>query len=138
MNEVQRTLVLIKPDAVRRSLVGAVISRYEGKGLAIEAMELRQIDPAMADRHYADHVNAAWYPPLRDYVVSGPLVALILSGPSAIDAVRTMHGATDGVAAAPGSVRGDYALSNRENIVHASDSVASAEREIGLWFPEHG
>ncbi len=138
MNEVQRTLVLIKPDAVRRGLVGAVISRYEGKGLAIEAMELRQIDPAMADRHYADHVNAAWYPPLRDYVVSGPLVALILSGPSAIDAVRTMHGATDGVAAAPGSVRGDYALSNRENIVHASDSVASAEREIGLWFPEHG
>ncbi|QLQ16204.1 MAG: nucleoside-diphosphate kinase [Micropruina sp.] len=134
MSEVQRTFVLIKPDAVRRGLVGAILARYENKGLAIEALQLRTIDGEFADRHYAEHVDASWYPPLRGYITSGPLVALVLSGPGAVEAVRTMHGATDGITAAPGSVRGDYALSNRENAVHASDSVASAEREIGLWF----
>ena len=133
--DVEQTLVLIKPDAVARGLVGAVLSRYEAKRLAIVAMELRTIDGEFADRHYAEHVEQPWYPPLREFVTSGPLVALVLAGSRAIEAVRALNGATDGVKAAPGSLRGDFALSNRENIVHASDSPESAAREIGLWFP---
>ncbi|KQY58747.1 nucleoside diphosphate kinase [Aeromicrobium sp. Root495] len=131
----QRTLVLIKPDAVRRGLVGAVLSRYESKGLTIVALEHRQIDAAQADAHYAEHVDQPWYPPLREFAVSGPLVALVLEGDEAISVVRTLNGATDGRAAAPGTVRGDLSLSNRENLVHASDSPESSEREIALWFP---
>lgn len=136
MREQERTLVLIKPDGVRRGLVGQVLGRYEAKGLTIEALSLRQIDEAMSDRHYFEHLDRPFYPALREYVTSGPLVALILAGPGAIEAVRTLNGATDGVAAAPGSVRGDYSLSGTENIVHASDSLESADREIALWFPE--
>lgn len=135
MSDVQRTLVLIKPDAVRRGLIGAILGRYETKGLTTLALEQRWIDARAADQHYADHVHKGWYPPLREYITSGPLIAVVLEGPAAIEAVRTMNGATDGVAAAPGSVRGDYSLSNRENAVHASDSAESAAREIALWFP---
>ena len=131
----QRTLVLIKPDAVRRGLVGEVLSRYEAKGLTIVAMEHRLIDAAQADAHYAEHVEQPWYPPLREFAVSGPLVALVLEGDEAISVVRTLNGATDGRAAAPGTVRGDLSLSNRENLVHASDSEESSAREIALWFP---
>ena len=131
----QRTLVLIKPDAVRRGLVGAVLSRYEAKGLTIVALEHRLIDAAQADAHYAEHVEQPWYPPLREFAISGPLVALVLEGDEAISVVRTLNGATDGRAAAPGTVRGDLSLSNRENLVHASDSPESSEREIALWFP---
>ena len=133
--DVEQTLVLIKPDAVARGLVGAVLSRYEAKRLAIVAMELRTIDGEFADRHYAEHVEQPWYPPLREFVTSGPLVALVLAGSRAIEAVRALNGATDGVKAAPGSLRGDFAVSHRENIVHASDSPESAAREIALWFP---
>ncbi|WP_040161312.1 nucleoside-diphosphate kinase [Nigerium massiliense] len=136
MTDVQQTLVLIKPDAVSRGLVGAVLSRYETKGLAIEQLQLRRIDAAFADRHYAEHVDQPWYPGLRDFITSGPLVAVVLSGERAIEAVRVLNGATDGVKASPGSIRGDFASSNQRNIVHASDTVESAEREIGLWFPE--
>lgn len=131
----QRTLVLIKPDAVRRGLVGAVLSRFETKGLSIVAMEQRSIDAAQADAHYAEHVAQPWYPPLREFATSGPLVALVLEGDEAIAVVRALNGATDGRAAAPGTIRGDYSLSNRENLVHASDSEESAAREIALWFP---
>ena len=131
----ERTLVIIKPDAVRRGLVGTVLARYESKGFAFVALEQRTVDAAMADRHYADHLEQPWYPPLRDFITSGPLVVLVLEGPSAIESVRTMNGATNGVAAAPGSIRGDFSLSNRENLVHASDSPQSAQREIALWFP---
>ncbi len=131
----QRTLVLLKPDAVRRGLVGQVLARYEAKGLTIVALEHRQIDEAQADAHYAEHVEQPWYPPLRAFAVSGPLVALVLEGDEAISVVRTLNGATDGRAAAPGTVRGDLSLSNRENLVHASDSEESAAREIALWFP---
>ena len=130
-----RTFIIIKPDAVRRGLVGAILARYETKGLRIVALQQRTIDAALADEHYAEHREQPWYPPLREFITSGPLVALVLEGPSAIDAVRTMNGATNGVLAAPGSIRGDYSLSNRENVVHASDSPESAAREIGLWFP---
>ena len=135
MSDLQRTFVLIKPDAVRRGLVGTILGRYESKGLSLVALEQRQIDGAWADRHYADHVDQPWYPPLRAYITAGPLLALVLEGPSAIEVVRLMNGATNAVVAAPGTVRGDFALSNRENLVHASDSPESAAREITLWFP---
>ena len=132
----QRTLVLLKPDAVRRGLVGAILSRFEQRGLRIVALEQRTIDGAQADRHYAEHVERDFYPPLRDFVTSGPLVAVVLEGDSAIEVVRGINGATDGRKAAPGTIRGDYSLSNRENLVHGSDSPESAEREIGIWFPD--
>jgi nucleoside-diphosphate kinase len=131
----ERTLVLIKPDAVRRALVGQVLHRFERKGLAVAAMDLRTIDGALADRHYAEHVEKEWYPPLRAFITSGPLVALVLEGDQAISVVRALTGATDGRAAAPGTIRGDWSLSNRENLVHASDSPESAAREISIFFP---
>lgn len=133
---VERTLVLVKPDAVRRGLVGEVLARFERKGLAIVTMDLRVVDPATADRHYADHVEKEWYPPLRAFITSGPLVALVLEGEQAISVVRGLNGATDGRAAAAGTIRGDLSLSNRENLVHASDSPQSAAREIEIFFPD--
>ncbi|MFN8194586.1 MAG: nucleoside-diphosphate kinase [Nocardioidaceae bacterium] len=131
----ERTLVLLKPDAVRRGLMGEILGRYEAKGLAVVALELRTIDSSVADRHYAEHVEKEFYPPLRDFVTSGPLVALVLEGDNAVECVRALNGATDGRKATPGSIRGDYALSNRENLVHGSDSPESAAREIAIWFP---
>jgi nucleoside-diphosphate kinase len=131
----QRTLVLLKPDAVRRGLVGQVLGRFEAKGLALAAMELRTIDGAQADQHYAEHVERDFYPPLRAFITSGPLVALVLEGEEAIAVTRTLIGPTDGRQAPAGTIRGDLSLSNRENLVHASDSPESAAREIDLWFP---
>ncbi|MEV4352217.1 nucleoside-diphosphate kinase [Actinoplanes sp. NPDC049596] len=131
----ERSLVLIKPDAVRRGLLGEVLSRFERKGLTVEALELRTMDAALADQHYADHVDKAFYPPLKEFMTSGPLAALILSGDEVIEVVRAMIGSTDGRKAAAGTIRGDFSLSNRENLVHASDSPESAKREIDLWFP---
>lgn len=132
----QRTLVLLKPDAVRRGLVGHLLARYEVKGLTIVAMDLRTIGEDVADRHYAEHVDRDFYPPLRVFVTSGPLVALVFEGEEAVEVVRTLNGATDGRRAAPGSIRGDLSLSNRENLVHGSDSAESAAREIALFFPD--
>ena len=131
----QRTLVLLKPDAVRRGLVGNILSRFEAKGLSLVAMELRTIDAEKADEHYVEHVERDFYPPLREFVTSGPLVACVLEGDEAIEVVRAVNGATDGRKAAPGTIRGDLSLSNRENLVHGSDSPESAEREIKIWFP---
>ena len=131
----QRTLVLLKPDAVRRGLVGDILARFEAKGLALVAMELRTIDATVADQHYAEHVTKDFYPPLRDFVTSGPLVAAVLEGDEAVEVVRALNGATDGRKAAPGTIRGDLSLSNRENLVHGSDSTESAAREIEVWFP---
>jgi nucleoside-diphosphate kinase len=131
----QRTLVLLKPDAVRRGLVGNILSRFEAKGLSIVALELRHIDATQADAHYAEHVERDFYPPLRDFVTSGPLLAAVLEGDEAIEVVRAINGATDGRKAAPGTIRGDLSLSNRENLVHGSDGAESAEHEIALWFP---
>jgi nucleoside-diphosphate kinase len=127
--------VLLKPDTVKRGLVGAVLSRFEAKGLRIVAMDLRQVDEALADQHYAEHVDKAFYPPLRKFVLSGPSVAVIVEGDEAVEVVRAINGATDGRKAAPGTIRGDLSLSNRENLVHGSDSPESASREIALWFP---
>jgi len=132
----ERTLVLIKPDAVRRGLVGEVLGRFERKGLAVDAMVLRTMDGPLADRHYAEHLEKAFYPALKEFMTNGPLVAMILSGDEAIDVVRGLVGATDGRKAAAGTIRGDLSLSGRENLVHASDSPESAKREIALWFPE--
>ncbi len=131
----EQTLVLIKPDAVRRGLAGDVLGRFERKGLRIVAMEARTIDGAMADKHYAEHVGKDFYPPLREFITSGPLVALVLEGDEAITVVRALVGATDGRQAAAGTIRGDLSLSNRDNLVHASDSPESARREIATFFP---
>ena len=131
----ERTLVLIKPDAVRRGLVGDVLARFERKGLGIVSLDLRTIDVETADRHYAEHVDKDWYPPLRAFITSGPLVAMVLEGDQAVAVVRGLNGATDGRAAAAGTIRGDLSLSNRENLVYASDSVESSTREISIFFP---
>lgn len=132
----ERTLVLIKPDALRRGLVGEIISRFERKGLTIEVMVLRGMSTELARTHYAEHVHKDFYPPLEAFMTGGPLVAMILAGDQAIDVVRRLTGATDGRVADAGTIRGDMSLSNRENLVHASDSSESAKREIALWFPE--
>lgn len=134
----ERTLVLLKPDAVRRGLVGEILGRFERKGLSVEALELRTLDGDTADQHYGEHVTKAFYPPLREFITSGPLIAVVLSGDTAIEVVRGLIGSTDGRKAAAGTIRGDLSLSNRENLVHASDSTDSAAREIKLFFPELG
>ena len=132
----ERTLVLVKPDALRRGLLGEILGRFERKGLVIEALEMRTMDAALADQHYAEHVDKAFYPPLKEFMTGGPLVAAVLSGDEVISVVRTLVGATDGRKAAAGTIRGDLSLSNRENLVHASDSPESARRELALWFPK--
>jgi nucleoside-diphosphate kinase len=132
----ERSFVLLKPDAVRRGLVGALLSRFEAKGLKIVALELRQVTGELADQHYAEHVDRDFYPPLRTFITSGPSIALVVEGDQAIEVIRGINGSTDGRKAAPGTIRGDYSLSNRENLVHGSDSPESAAREIKLWFPD--
>jgi nucleoside-diphosphate kinase len=133
---VERTLVLIKPDAVKRGLVGEIVSRFERKGLVLETLQMRTMDADLADAHYAEHVEKVFYPPLKAFMTSASLVAAVVAGDQAIAVVRALVGATDGRTAAAGTIRGDLALSNRENLVHASDSPESAEREIKLWFPD--
>ncbi|MBK8462477.1 MAG: nucleoside-diphosphate kinase [Nigerium sp.] len=134
----EQTLVLLKPDALARGLTGQILARYEAKGLAIRALRLRTIDAALSDQHYAEHVERPFYPELKEFITSGPLVAVVLEAERAIEAVRALNGATDGIKAAPGTIRGDYAPTGTRNLVHASDSPASAAREIALWFPELG
>lgn len=131
----ERTLVLVKPDAVRRGLLGEVVARLERKGLRLVALDLRTIDRVTATRHYAEHEGKPFFAGLIDFITSGPLVALVAEGERAIEGVRGLMGETDPVKANPGSVRGDYALVVGENLVHGSDSAASAAREIALFFP---
>ncbi len=132
----QRTLILVKPDGVRRNLIGDVISRIERKGLKVIAMEMRVIDVDTARAHYAEHAERPFFGELVDFITSGPLVALVAEGERAIEAFRALAGATDPVKALPGTVRGDYALQVSQNMVHGSDSPESAEREIKIFFPE--
>jgi nucleoside-diphosphate kinase len=132
----ERTLVLIKPDGVRRGLAGEVLSRIERKGLRIVAMDMRIVGKDLAETHYAEHTDKPFYGSLVDFITSGPLVALVAEGPRAIEAFRALAGATDPVKAAPGTIRGDYALEVQDNIVHGSDSPDSAEREIKIFFPD--
>jgi nucleoside-diphosphate kinase len=133
-----RSLVLLKPDAVRRGLIGEIVTRFERKGLVISAMQMRQIDSELADAHYVEHVDKGWYSELRTFISGGRLVAMVVEGDQAISVVRGIVGATDGRKAAPGTIRGDYSLSGSENLVHASDSAESATRELALWFGSLG
>ncbi len=131
----ERTLILVKPDGVRRGLVGEVISRIERKGLTISRLELRTLDRETAEEHYGEHREKPFFGELVEFITSGPLVAMVVEGPDAIAAMRGLMGATNPIEAVPGSIRGDFATVIGENIVHGSDSPASAEREIGLFFP---
>jgi nucleoside-diphosphate kinase len=131
----ERTLVLVKPDGVRRGLVGDVIARIERKGLKLVALELRTLEREVAETHYEEHREKPFFSSLVEFITGGPLVAMVVEGPRAIEAFRGLAGATDPVTAAPGTIRGDHALEIQENIVHGSDSTYSAEREIKLFFP---
>ncbi|MBT2539724.1 nucleoside-diphosphate kinase [Streptomyces sp. ISL-44] len=132
----QRTLVLLKPDAVRRGLVGEIIGRIERKaGWTIPALELRTLDQETLEAHYGEHKGKPFYEPLMGFMASGPIVALVVEGERAIEGVRQLAGPTDPIAAAPGSIRGDFGTIVRENLIHASDSEESAERELKLFFP---
>lgn len=132
----ERTLILLKPDAVQRGLVGQVLSRFEQKGLKIVAMKLMQISPALAAKHYEAHKERKFYPGLVKFMTSSPVVALALEGIDAIKICRTLMGATFGADAAPGTIRGDFGVSRSYNLVHGSDSPEAATRELGLFFPE--
>jgi len=132
----ERTLVLCKPDAVARGLVGEVVRRLERKGFRLVAMDLRILDEATAKQHYGEHEGKPFFDELVSFITSGPLVAICVEGPEAVSAVRTLMGPTNPVAAPPGSIRGDYGLLIGENLVHGSDSPASAARELALFFPE--
>jgi len=132
----ERTLVLCKPDAVARGLIGEVVGRLERKGLSLVAMDLRRLDEATAKQHYAEHEGKPFFDELVRFITSGPLVAICVEGPDAVAAVRTLMGPTDPVAAAPGSIRGDYGLEIGQNLVHGSDSPPSADRELALFFPQ--
>ena len=131
----ERTLVLVKPDGVRRGLVGEVVTRLERKGLTLVAMELRTLARETAEEHYGEHRERPFFGELVDFITGGPLVAMVVEGPRAVEAVRTLMGVTDPVKSAPGSLRGDYALEIGQNLVHGSDSPESAEREIKIFFP---
>ena len=131
-----RTFVMIKPDAVRRGLIGEIISRFENKGLKIAGMKMLHVDEALAARHYQEHVEKPFYPMLRNFITSSPVVALAIEGDNAVDVVRTLMGTTNPQKADPGTIRGDFAINLTKNLAHGSDSPASAEREIGLFFDE--
>jgi nucleoside-diphosphate kinase len=131
----ERTLVLLKPDCIQRRLMGRVIARFEDKELNVAAMKLMQVTPELAKRHYAEHVKKAWYPELEAFITGGPVVAMILEGPEVIRVVRNMVGATNGLNAEAGTIRGDFSSSQQMNLVHASDGPESASREIGIFFP---
>ena len=133
---VERTLVLCKPDAVQRGLVGEVVGRLERKGFRLVAMELRTLDEATAKQHYGEHEGKPFFGDLVSFITSGPLVALCVEGPDAVGAVRTLMGPTNPITAPPGSIRGDYGLEIEKNLVHGSDSPESATRELGLFFPQ--
>ena len=133
-----RTLVLVKPDAFARGLTGEVIARFERKGLRIGALKRMEVHKELAEQHYAEHREKPFFGELVDFITGGPIVAMVLEGHEAVRAARQAIGATDPLQAAPGSIRGDYALEVQTNLVHGSDSTESSEREVGLFFPELG
>ena len=132
----ERTLILVKPDAFSAGLTGEIIARFERKGLHLAALRLMTLDEVTARRHYAEHEGKPFFDGLVSFITSGPIVAMVLEGPNAIEASRQLIGSTNGIEAAPGSIRGDFALEVRRNLVHGSDSPESAEREIGIFFGE--
>jgi nucleoside-diphosphate kinase len=132
----QRTLILVKPDAFARGLTGELIARFERKGLRIVALRHMQVDRALAEQHYAEHSERPFFGDLVDFITGGPLVAMVLEGHEAVVAARQVIGATNPLEATPGSIRGDYALEVQTNLVHGSDGPESSAREIGLFFPD--
>ena len=130
----QRSLVLLKPDCVERRLMGQIISRFEAKGLNIVAMKMLRVTPELAKQHYAEHVSKPFYPSLEEFITSAPIVAMAVEGLDVIRLIRDMLGATNGLNAAPGTIRGDFSSSRQMNLVHASDSPESAQRELDLYF----
>jgi len=133
---VQRTLVLVKPDGVKKGLTGEIISRLEKKGLKIAAMRMLQMDKALARKHYAVHDGKPFFAGLVDFITSGPIVAVVVEGDKSVEVVRKLMGETDPVKAAPGTIRGDYGLDIGENLIHGSDSEENARTEIALFFPD--
>jgi nucleoside-diphosphate kinase len=134
---VERTLVLIKPDAMQRALAGEILARFERRGLAVRAAKLVHVDGGLADRHYAEHAEKPFFGELVEFITSAPTLALVLEGEGAVAVVRETIGATDPAQAAPGTIRGDLALSMPDNLVHGSDALDTAKREIELWFSEN-
>ena len=132
----ERTLILVKPDAFARGLTGEIVARFENKGLRIVAMRHMRVDEDLAQRHYAEHEGKPFFGELVEFITSGPIVAMVLEGEEAIRAARQVIGATNPLEAAPGSIRGDFAIAVGQNMVHGSDSVESGEREAALFFPE--
>jgi len=131
---IERTLVLCKPDAVQRGLTGRIISRFEVKGLKIVGMKMMHVSEDLAARHYAEHVEKPFYPTLRDFITASPVIAMAIEGDNAVDVVRRLMGMTHPQEAAPGTIRGDFGIYLTKNLVHGSDSVASAARELALFF----
>jgi len=132
----ERTLVLVKPDAMRRALAGEILARLERRGLELRAARLLTVDRSLAEEHYAEHTEKPFFGELVEFITSGPTLAVVVEGEGAINVVRTTIGATNPADAAPGTIRGDLSLSMPDNLVHGSDSPESAEREIALWFPD--
>jgi nucleoside-diphosphate kinase len=132
----ERTFVMIKPDGVKRGLIGTILQRYEQKGLRIIQARLMKVSRVLAEKHYQEHRSKPFFPELIDYITSGPVFAMVLEGNKAVSTVRLLNGATKVEDALPGTIRGDFAISTTENLVHGSDSAESAEREISLWFPD--
>ena len=132
----EQTLVLVKPDAFHRGLVGEIISRLERKGLRMRAVKMMRMDADLATRHYAEHVGKDFFQPTVDFMTASPILAMVWEGREAIQVVRRLAGKTNAAEAEPGTIRGDLALSHRYNLIHASDGPESARREIGLFFPE--
>ena len=132
----QHTLIILKPDCVQRRLAGTILARFEAKGLKIVGLKLIQVSKSLAEQHYAEHSARPFFGGLIDFITGGPVVVGVLEGNEAISVVRNLLGATNGAAAAPGTVRGDFSISKQNNLVHGSDSPESAAREIALWFPE--
>ncbi len=130
----ERTLILIKPDAVERRLAGRILSRFEERGLKIVGLKLLQVTPELSKQHYAEHVEKPFYPDLEQFITSGPVVAIVAEGPEAISVVRTMMGKTNGRESAPGTIRGDFGMSRQMNLVHGSDGPEAAQREINIYF----
>lgn len=131
---VERTLVLLKPDAVARRLSGPILTRFEARGLKIIGLKMLQVTPELSKKHYAEHVNKPFYPQLEGFITSGPIVAIALEGPEAITVVRTMMGPTNCRQAAPGTIRGDFGLSRQMNLVHGSDGPEAAAKELAIYF----
>ena len=130
----ERTLILFKPDAVQRRLCGELLSRIEQKGLKIVGLKMMRVTPELSKKHYAEHISKPFYPLLESFITAGPVVALAVEGPEAVSVMRTMMGPTNGRQAAPGTIRGDFGISRQMNLMHGSDSVEAAQRELAIYF----